>query len=103
MSRLEFHAEWLRDEPRDATATESRSYIAIAGANSRPVTGTMRFGYANRLAFKSSVFPEPLFLPGKGVLSFTGYFSPGSSHSRRKKLLHDEYLPAPLPRVRQDF
>jgi hypothetical protein len=40
----EFHAEWLRDEPCDATATGPGSSIPGAGANSLPDTGNMRFG-----------------------------------------------------------
>jgi hypothetical protein len=41
---LGFHEEWLRDEPFDATATGSGSYIQTAGANSLLETGHMRFG-----------------------------------------------------------
>ncbi len=36
---LGFHAEWLRDEPYDATATGLGSYILTAGANSHPEDG----------------------------------------------------------------
>ncbi len=43
-SKPEFHAEWLRDEPYDATATDQGSYIPVAGANSLLETGYMRFG-----------------------------------------------------------
>ena len=43
-SEPEFHAEWLRDEPYDATATDPGSYILDAGANSLLGTGNMRFG-----------------------------------------------------------
>jgi hypothetical protein len=54
---LGFHEEWLRDEPFDATATGSGSYIPTAGANSLLETGYMRFGMrAFLFAFRAS-FP----------------------------------------------
>jgi hypothetical protein len=37
--RPEFHAEWLRDEPCDATATGSRSYIPTARCQLPPGNG----------------------------------------------------------------
>ena len=50
-----FHAEWLRDEPCDATATGSGASPST-GANSLPETGNMRFG-VQRIRI-----PQPLFL-----------------------------------------
>jgi hypothetical protein len=36
---FEFHAEWLRDEPDDATATGLGSYIAVAWCQLSPGDG----------------------------------------------------------------
>jgi hypothetical protein len=52
LSGPEFHAEWLRDEPYDATATDPRSYIPDAGATSLLETGNMGFGKRDVLAFR---------------------------------------------------
>src|SRR5712675_442648 len=38
-SWLEFHAEWLRDEPIDATATETGSYIPLDRCQLSPGNG----------------------------------------------------------------
>ncbi len=38
-SGLEFHAEWLRDEPIDATATETGSYIPLDRCQLSPGNG----------------------------------------------------------------
>ena len=42
--RVEFHAEWLRDEPFDATTT---GQILSTGVNSLLETGNMRFGWCH--------------------------------------------------------
>jgi hypothetical protein len=39
IERIEFHAEWLRDEPIDATATESGSSIPIVRCQLSPGNG----------------------------------------------------------------
>jgi len=42
--RVEFHAEWLRDEPFDATTT---GQLLSTGVNSLLETGNMRFGWCH--------------------------------------------------------
>ena len=57
---LGFHAEWLRDEPCDATATGSRSSIATARCQlSTRRTGNMRFGVREFKHFQSLFFRYP--------------------------------------------
>jgi hypothetical protein len=42
--RREFHEEWLRDEPFDATTTGLKPLFRATGVNSLLETGNMRFG-----------------------------------------------------------
>lgn len=42
--RREFHEEWLRDEPCDATTTGLKPLFQATGVNSLLETGNMRFG-----------------------------------------------------------
>src|ERR1700722_15691247 len=66
---LGFHEEWLRDEPFDATATGSGSYILTAGANSLLETGHMRFGMRAFLFCVPSLFSH---FPEKEAFAFLG-------------------------------
>jgi hypothetical protein len=42
-SRREFHEEWLREEPYDATTTGLKPLFQATGVNSLLETGNMRF------------------------------------------------------------
>jgi len=68
----EFNAEWLRDEPYDATATDPGSYIPGAWCQLSP--GNREHGIRNaRILFTR--FPIASFpFPGKRGLSFLGRF-----------------------------
>src|ERR1700679_998168 len=76
--KFEFHAEWLRDEPCDATATGSGSYIQTARGQLPPGNGEheirMRalFLFAFRPLFPFSWKKRPLyfrrFLPARPQL-----------------------------------
>jgi hypothetical protein len=43
LTRREFHEEWLRDEPCDATTTGLKPLFRATGVNSLLETGYMRF------------------------------------------------------------
>jgi hypothetical protein len=78
----EFHAEWLRDEPYDATATDPGSYIPGAWCQLSP--GNREHGIRNArciwIRFPIASFP----FPGKrGHLLFGPLFR-GSSPATRK-------------------
>jgi hypothetical protein len=65
MGRPEFHAEWLRDEPCDATATGSRSYIPTARCQLPPGNGE------HEIRMRASGIPITSFLfPGKEAFEF---------------------------------
>jgi hypothetical protein len=71
-ANLEFHAEWLRDEPDDATATGLGSYIAVAWCQLSPGDGEHEIkvrGFYFRIAITS--FP----IRRRG-LRFSETFSP---------------------------
>jgi hypothetical protein len=79
----EFHAEWLRDEPYDATATDPGSYIPGAWCQLSP--GNREHGIRNaRIIFTR--FPIASFpFPGKrGHLLFRPLFRGSSPATRRK-------------------
>ena len=54
---LGFHAEWLRDEPYEATTTGSEFIFWSPGVNSRPTQGEHEIRGAEFLASRSS-FPH---------------------------------------------
>lgn len=66
-ANLEFHAEWLRDEPCDATATGSRSYIVIAWCQLSPGNGEHEIR-ARGFYFRFPVTSFPF--SGKEVFAF---------------------------------
>ena len=65
MGKPEFHAEWLRDEPCDATATGSRSYIPTARCQLPPGNGE------HEIRMRAFGIPITSFLfPGKEAFQF---------------------------------
>ena len=63
---LEFHAEWLRDEPCDATATGLGSYIPVAWCQLSPGNGEHEI----RVRGYYSAFPYLFSFSGKEVFVF---------------------------------
>jgi len=63
---LGFHAEWLRDEPSEATTTGSGIKSRSPGVNSLPEAGNMRFGVPAFSASRSLFF----LISGKEVFLF---------------------------------
>src|SRR5215469_9622362 len=65
----EFHAEWLRDEPGEATTTGSGSSILVARCQLSPGNGGHEFrgaaAFASRISFSLLNFP-----PGQEQSSF---------------------------------
>jgi hypothetical protein len=53
---LEFHAEWLRDEPCDATATGSGSYILTARCQLPPGNGEHEIRMRSLFVLHSDLF-----------------------------------------------
>src|ERR1700691_1285728 len=68
-SRPEFHAEWLRDEPCDATATDPGSYIPGDWCQLSPGNGEHGIRHARCIGIPTS-FP----IPGKRGLFILGRF-----------------------------
>jgi len=62
--RVEFHAEWLRDEPFDATTT---GQLLGTGVNSLLETGNMRFGWCH--SFPLSLWSTILCIPLQAIES----------------------------------
>jgi hypothetical protein len=61
LSEPEFHAEWLRDEPYDATATDPGSYIPDDWCQLSPGNGEHGIRHASYFILHSdlfSYFPE---------------------------------------------
>ena len=81
---LGFHAEWLRDEPYEATTTGSELIFWSPGVNSRPTKGEHEIRGAEFLSI-SFLFSS---YPGKEDFAFQGTFSDGSS----RRLLRSEWL-----------
>jgi len=71
---LGFHAEWLRDEPYEATTTGSEFIFWSPGVNSRPIQGEHEIRGAEFLASRSS-FP----LSRERGFRVSGHFPEGSS------------------------
>src|ERR1700691_3713863 len=63
-SRPEFHAEWLRDEPCDATATDPGSYIPGAWCQLSPGNGEHGIRHASSICILNLFF---LFLGERGL------------------------------------
>ncbi len=80
---LGFHAEWLRDEPYEATTTGSEFIFWSPGVNSRPTQGEHEIRGAEFLASRSS-FP----LSRERGFRVSGHFPDGSS----RRLLRSEWL-----------
>ena len=70
LSRPEFHAEWLRDEPCDATATDPGSYIPGAWCQLSPGNGEHGIRHASSICILNLFF---LFLGERG-LCILGHF-----------------------------
>ena len=66
----EFHAEWLRDEPYDATATDPGSYIPGAWCQLSPGNREHGIRHARCIGIPIASFP----FPGKRGLCFLGRF-----------------------------
>jgi hypothetical protein len=66
----EFHAEWLRDEPYDATATDPGSSIPGAWCQLSPGNREHGIRQARCICFPIASFP----FPGKRGLCFLGSF-----------------------------
>ena len=66
----EFHAEWLRDEPCDATATDPGSYIPGDWCQLSPGNGEHGIRHARCIGIPIASFP----FPGKRGLCFLGHF-----------------------------
>ena len=66
----EFHAEWLRDEPYDATATDPGSYIPGAWCQLSPGNREHGIRHARCICIPIASFP----FPGKRGLCFLGRF-----------------------------
>src|ERR1017187_1677813 len=62
----EFHAEWLRDEPYDATATDPRSYIPGVWCQLSPGNREHGIRHARCICIPIASFP----FPGKRGLCF---------------------------------
>ncbi len=77
---LGFHAEWLRDEPYEATTTGSEFIFWSPGVNSRPTQGEHEIRGAEFPASRSS-FPHSL---GKEDFAFRALFQDGSSRCYSK-------------------
>ena len=71
LGKSEFHAEWLRDEPCDATATGPASYIPADRCQLSPGNGDHEI----RVREIASHFPEPLFQSGQRDFVFIGKIS----------------------------
>src|SRR6202049_2673697 len=68
----EFHAEWLRDEPYDATATDPGSYIPGAWCQLSP--GNREHGIRNARIIQYRIPIASVPFPGKRGLCFLGRF-----------------------------
>src|ERR1022692_2057149 len=70
----EFHAEWLRDEPCDATATDPRSYIPGARCQLSPGNREHGIRHARCIGiFRIPIASFPCFLE-KEAICFLGRF-----------------------------
>jgi hypothetical protein len=70
LGRPEFHAEWLRDEPCDATATDPGSYIPGAWCQLSPGNGEHGIRHASRICILNLFF----LFPEKEAFVFQGQF-----------------------------
>ncbi len=70
----EFHAEWLRDEPCDATATDPGSYIPGAWCQLSPGNREHGIRQAHNICIRFPIASFPFFLE-KEAFAFWGAFS----------------------------
>jgi hypothetical protein len=78
---LGFHAEWLRDEPYEATTTGSEFIFWSPGVNSRPTQGEHEIRGAEFISI-SFLFSS---IQGKRISRFRTLFPDGSSRRLLQK------------------
>jgi hypothetical protein len=99
---LGFHAEWLRDEPYEATTTGSEFIFWSPGVNSRPTQGEHEIRGAEFPASRSS-FPHST---GKEDFAFRALFKTARPAATPKRVAHDlgsTDIRITLSRMRQEL